>query len=118
MIFSIFLATVFLFMAIYSFAFIRPRSIRLLLCVAYLAGIYFVWKPAASTIIASAFGIGRGLDFFLILLSVTIVNALVLVARHINAQHRALTKLARYCALQDAQPSVNRRSVVNVHVKP
>lgn len=103
MIFSVFLAVVFLFMAVYSFVFIRQPAIRFLLCIAYLVGIYFVWHPDASTTIARFFGIGRGLDFFLILLSVAIVNALVLMARHINAQHRDLTKLARHIALQEAR---------------
>lgn len=108
MIFGIFLSAVFLFMALYTLTFIRLRTIRLLLGLAYLAGIYFVWNPDASTTIARIFGIGRGLDFFLILLSVAIVNALVLLARHINAQHRALTKLTRHVALKDARSDIGR----------
>lgn len=104
MIFSIFLTAVFLFMAVYSFVFLQPRALRLLLTVVYLVSIYFVWHPNATTALANVFGIGRGLDFFLILLSVAIVNALLLLARHMNAQHRAITQLARFIALQNVQP--------------
>lgn len=103
MIFSIFLTAVFLFMAVYSFVFLQPRALRVLLAVAYIAGTYFVWDPEATTAIAHLFGIGRGLDFFLILLSVALVNALLLLARHVNAQHRAITKLTRFIAMQNAQ---------------
>lgn len=109
MIFSVLLTFVFLFMAVYSFAFIRPNAVRFLLCLAYLVGIYFVWNPEITSTIAHFFGIGRGLDFFLILLLVAIINALVLLARHINAQHRAITNLARYIALQNAR-SGNRHT--------
>lgn len=110
MIFNIFLMIVFLFMAVYSFLFIQPRAIRLLTSTVYLGGIFFVWNPEASTTIAKFFGIGRGLDFFLILLSVAIVNALVLLARHIHAQHQMLTRLTRYIAIKNAQlPSINHR---------
>lgn len=103
MIFEIFLSAVFLFMAVYSLVFLQPRALRMALAVVYLTSIYFVWQPEATTDIAHLFGIGRGLDFFLILLSVAIVNALLLLARHMNAQHRAITKLARYVAIQSAQ---------------
>lgn len=104
MIFSIFLSAVFLFMAVYSFVFIPRHDLKVLLTLAYLAGMFFVWHPETTNDIANFFGIGRGLDFFLILLSVAIVNALVLLVRHMNAQHRALTQLARHIALQEARP--------------
>lgn len=107
MIFSILLTAVFLFMAVYSFAFIRPNAVRFLLCVAYIVGVYFVWNPEITSTIAHFFGIGRGLDFFLILLLVAIINALVLLARHLNSQHRAITNLARYIALQNARSGSN-----------
>jgi len=107
-IFSLFLTFVFLFMAVYSFAFLRPPALQIPLCLAYLVGIYFVWDPDVSTVIASYFGIGRGLDFILILLSISIVNALVLLTRHINAQHRAITKLTRHFALMQARRPSDR----------
>jgi hypothetical protein len=111
MIFSIFLTILFLFMAIYSAVFIRSRTIRWLLCSTYVISIYFVWNPAVTTTIAQYFGIGRGLDFFLILLSVAIVNAIVLLARHMNTQHRALTQLARHIALINARAPASRQEV-------
>lgn len=103
MIFNFFLAAIFLFMAIYIFVFIKQLATRVILCTAYLAAIYFVWNPDTTTTIAHYFGIGRGLDFFLILLSVTIVNALVLVLRHLHMQQRQLTQLARKFALHNAR---------------
>jgi hypothetical protein len=103
MIFSVFLSAVFLFMAVYSFVFIPRRDLKLVLTLAYAVGMFFVWNPQTTHEIANFFGVGRGLDFFLILLSVTIVNALVLLARHMNAQHRALTQLARHVALHEAR---------------
>ncbi|OHX11666.1 hypothetical protein BI347_18660 [Chromobacterium sphagni] len=105
MIFSILLTTAFVFMAVYSFAFIKPNALRILLCLSYCAGIYFAWNPDITSTIAHLFGIGRGLDFFLMLLLIAIINALVLLARHLNAMHLALTNLSRHIALRDARPA-------------
>jgi hypothetical protein len=107
MIFSLLLTVLFMFMAIYILVFIRSRFIRVLLGAAYVTAIYFVWSPESTNTIAHFFGIGRGLDFFLILLSIAIVNALVLLARHINVQHQALTRLSRHIALLNARSSAD-----------
>jgi len=97
--FAIILTIVFIFMMAYSFVSIKSAIIRLTFCLAYLAAVFFVWNPDFSTKVANIFGIGRGLDFFMILLSVAIINSLVLVARQIHVQHMAITKLARSIAL-------------------
>ena len=102
MIFSLLLTIIFLFMAVYCIAFIHHKTIRFSLCLMYVAGIFFVWMPSITSDIAAFFGIGRGLDFFFILLFVAILNANVLLARHLNTQHRALTKITRYLAIQNA----------------
>lgn len=110
MIFVILLTAVFVFMTAYSFISVKSGIVRLLFCSAYIAGIYFVWNPDASTKIANFFGMGRGLDFFMILLFVAIVNALVLIARQIHLQHIAITKLAKNIALGSARSQVIGRN--------
>jgi hypothetical protein len=102
MIFSSFLTMVFVFMTLYSSVFVKQPAVRLLLIFCYASAIFFIWIPDATNTIAQYFGIGRGLDFFLILLSVSIVNALIFIVRHINSQHQNITKLARSVALRDA----------------
>lgn len=102
MIITLLLTLVFVFMASYNVVFIKNSAVRVVLVATYALAIFFVWSPATSTAIANFFGIGRGLDFFLILLSVTIVNAMVVIARHLHSQHQSITKLARYIALRDA----------------
>lgn len=108
MIFSIFLTVLFLFMVFYSLVFVKYSVVRVALIFLYSVPVFFIWNPDYTTIIANYFGIGRGLDFFLIIFSVAIVNALVFVARHINDQHQQITKLARYLSLRDATPAKNQ----------
>ncbi len=99
MIFTWFLTSVFLFMAIYSLVFVRRILIRYALLFLYASAIFFVWCPDATTIIAQFFGIGRGLDFMLVLFSVTIINGSLFIIRYLNAQHQNITKLTRFIAL-------------------
>lgn len=101
--FAIILTVVFIFMTAYSFVSIKSTTMRPIVCLAYFSAIFFVWNPDLSTKIANLFGIGRGLDFFMILLFVAIINSMILVAQHIHSQHMAITKLARSFALSRAQ---------------
>lgn len=93
------LTVVFIFMMAYSFTSIKSKTMRPIVCLAYLAAVFFVWNPNFSTKIANLFGIGRGLDFFMILLFVAIINLMILMVQHIHSQHMAITKLARSFAL-------------------
>jgi len=103
MILTSLLTVVFVFMAIYSAIFVRRAQIRYVLFITYIGAIFFVWNPDETTVIANYFGIGRGLDFILVLFSVAIVNALFFIIKHLNSQHQDITKLIRYIAIRDAR---------------
>lgn len=108
MILSALLTVVFFSMAIYSVVFVNRVSIRYLLLLIYCAAIFFVWHPESTTVIANFFGIGRGLDFVFILLTVAIINGLLIVVRHLNSQHQSISKLTRHIAIRDARvPALN-----------
>lgn len=102
MIFASFLSLAFVLMAIYSFVFIRSLIVRYILIVTYGLAIYFIWRPDVTTVIANYFGIGRGLDFVLIMLSVSIINALLFIVMHLIVQNKNITKMARNIAISNA----------------
>lgn len=103
MILTTLLTMVFVFMTFYSVIFVRRAAVRYVLLVAYVAAIFFVWNPNETTIIANYFGIGRGLDFVLVLFSVAIVNGTFFIVKHLNSQHQSITKLTRHIAIRDAR---------------
>ncbi len=103
MIFTSALSAVFIFMAFYSAIFIRGSLIRYAAIALYLIAIFFVWTPDTTTIIANFFGMTRGLDFILTLLSVSIINGMFFIVRHLNSQHESITKLTRHLAISSAR---------------
>ena len=103
MILTSLLTIVFVFMAFYSAIFVRRAAVRYALFFAYSAAIFFVWNPNETTIIANYFGIGRGLDFVLVLFSVAIVNGTFFIVKHLNTQHQSITKLTRHIAILEAR---------------
>ena len=108
MIFKLYLTIIFLFLAIYSYVYFSNFIIRIVCFVGYAGTILLVWNPDLSTSIAAIFGIGRGLDFFLILLSLTLLNGLLIVMTYLNKQHQSITTLARMNAIENAiKPSNN-----------
>lgn len=107
MIFTSFLTLVFLFMAFYSAIFVGRSGIRYMLFFLYAGAIFFVWSPDTTTIIARFFGIGRGLDFVLVMFSVAIVNGLFFITKHLISQHQSITKLVRHIAIRDARSSTD-----------
>jgi hypothetical protein len=102
MILAVLLTIVFVFMAFYTAVFVRRVAIRNCIFLAYGVSVVLVWNPEATTVIANYFGMGRGLDFVLLLFSVAIVNGIFFIAKHLNSQHQSITNLARYIALRDA----------------
>jgi hypothetical protein len=102
MIFASFLTVVFIFMAFYSAIFIQRIVVRYCLFFSYTFAIFFIWAPNVTTTIANFFGIGRGLDFILILFSVAIVNGMLFIVKHLRGQHQNIMKLTRYIAIRDA----------------
>jgi hypothetical protein len=103
MILSFLLTVVFVFMAFYTAIFVQGLAVRYVLFFAYLAAIFFVWNPNETTVIANYFGIGRGLDFVLVLFSVAIVNGAFFIVTHLNSQHQNITKLTRHIAICGAR---------------
>lgn len=102
MTFAILLTLALLFMALYTIVFMRKRAIWLLLpC--YLFALILVWQPQLATFIAQHLGIGRGLDLFLMLATVILLNGLIVLARHVSLLHQQQTRLARNIALYRAQ---------------
>lgn len=89
-------------MVFYSVIFVHHTLVRYVLLMAYSFAIFFIWNPELTTVIAHFFGIGRGLDFVLILFSVVIVNGMFFIVRHMHSQHQSITKLARHIAIRDA----------------
>ena len=108
MILTLLLTLVFVFMAFYSIVFIHRAGVRYVSLFAYSAAIFFVWSPESTTVIAHFFGIGRGLDFVLVLFSVAIINGMFFIVRHLNSQHQDITKLAQHIAIRDARTPFSR----------
>lgn len=109
MILAIFLTLLFILMALYTAVFVRNTIARYTLFLAYSSAVFFVWNPMLTTIIANFFGVGRGLDFTLVLLSVAILNGLLFCARHLNSQHQCITQLARHIAKSEAHMAIRRK---------
>jgi small membrane protein len=95
MTFEIILTGVFLFMSVYSFAYVKSRLGVAVLIAVYLVATIFIWAPDYSTEIANYVGIGRGVDFVLIVAVVSILNIILVLARHLYTMNRQLTLLAR-----------------------
>lgn len=102
MIVTLILTVIFVFMALYSVLFVQRAILRYFLLLSYIAAILFVWNPNITTKIANIFGMGRGLDFILVLFSVAIINGMFFIIKHLNSLHQSITKLARHIAIRDA----------------
>lgn len=103
MILVLLLTGIFIFMAFYSVIFVHNTLIRYILFFIYITAIVIIWNPGIATIIAHYFGMGRGIDFIFVLFSVVVVNITVFIVKHLNFQHRSITKIARYIAINNAQ---------------
>lgn len=77
----------------------RSPVVALLSVAAGLAGLYFVWMPAHSTLVAEFVGVGRGADLILYLW--VCISLIVLLNLHLKLriQHELITKLARTIAM-------------------
>jgi small membrane protein len=66
-----------------------------------IAGLYLVWAPEQSTVVAEFIGIGRGADLVLYLW--VCISLIILLSLHLKLriQHETLTRLARAMALQN-----------------
>jgi small membrane protein len=77
----------------------RSPVVALLSFVMAAAGVYFVWVPAHSTVLAEFVGIGRGVD--LVLYTWVAISLIILLNLHLKlrAQLELMTVLARKMAL-------------------
>lgn len=81
------------------------RTIRLSLYIVITSGLFFVWSPQHSTMIANALGVGRGVD--LIYYIWIVLSLAVFVNIHLKLRENTLlvTQLARQIAIREAQSS-------------
>ncbi len=84
-------------------AFRKAPAIAVMVCVAALAGFYFVWFPEHATWLAARVGIGRGVDLILYVWVVFSLLAILNLHLALRAQTEVITRLARRMALQDAK---------------
>jgi hypothetical protein len=103
MVFVYVVTFVFAAMAISTALYTEGRIERMTLLLLYLVGIFFLWRPDASTHVANLVGIGRGLDFIFMIAGIAALNVIVLIVRALKAHHRKITLLAREIAWLKAQ---------------
>lgn len=90
----------------------RSPLVGALSIVAGLAGLYFVWMPSHSTLVAEFVGIGRGVDLILYLWVCISLTVMLNLHLKLRAQQETITKLARSIATanvvskQEAPPAV------------
>jgi hypothetical protein len=102
MIFSISLTIAFAFMALYTLAFLSDRILGKMLLLLYSGAVFVLWEPDVSTTIANLIGIGRGVDFGLMLVSVISLNLIIFLIHHVHQIHKQITLLTRSIAISDA----------------
>src|ERR1017187_2321566 len=96
---QILLTLILIVIGAYSFS---VNSHRVLTFFILLGAIFFVWFPDATTVIANAVGVGRGLDLALPLLCLVLLFFIVGLYRSVVALHDKTTKLARHIAITNA----------------
>lgn len=102
MILGFILSLILTLMAVVCFVYLKSVWIRRFMLLLYLGSVVFVLYPSAGTSLANLFGIGRGVDFVLIVMSIALVNAVLLLARYLFSIQRNVTLMARYIAKRDA----------------
>lgn len=82
----------------------RSPAVAILTVLVATAGVYFVWVPEHSTLLAELVGIGRGVDLMLYIW--VCLSLIVLLNLHLKlrTQMELITTLAREIAIADAKP--------------
>jgi hypothetical protein len=73
-----------------------------MLLLLYAGAIFVIWKQDTSTEIANLIGIGRGVDFGLMLASVISLNLIIFLTHHVHQLHKQVTLLTRRIAINEA----------------
>jgi hypothetical protein len=109
MIFQILSSIILLFMITYQLVFVTNTFLKLGLLGLYVSLIYFTWYPHTTTVIANFFGIGRGIDLFLLVFSIIVINVAFIIIKRLTKINRQLTKLTRELAIINSfNPKKNR----------
>ena len=87
----------------------RSPLVGALSIVAGLAGLYFVWMPSHSTLVAEFVGIGRGVDLILYLWVCISLTVMLNLHLKLRAQQETITKLARSIAPRTSSPRRRKR---------
>ena len=113
----------------------RSPLVGALSIMAGLAGLYFVWMPSHSTLVAEFVGIGRGVDLILYLWVCISLTVMLNLHLKLRAQQETITKLARSIATAnrrrgagsarrhgrgsaEAGPAGGRRAYVQANARP
>jgi hypothetical protein len=82
-------------------AYRQSPVVGILVLLVALAGLYFVWIPSHSILIAEWVGIGRGVD--LIIYTWVVISLIIFLNLHlkIRSQSELITKLTRAIAVED-----------------
>jgi hypothetical protein len=90
----------------------RSPVVALISVATSFAGLYFVWVPSHSTLVAEFLGVGRGADLILYLW--VCISLIVLLNLHLKlrTQHELITKLARTIATLNVASSVEETPTV------
>src|SRR5262245_9956965 len=93
----------------------RSPAVAVLSVMAAMAGLYFVWFPAHSTVLAELVGIGRGVD--LVIYIWVCISLIVLLNLHLKlrTQMDMITTLARQIALAEARSELLQVSPKNTN---
>ena len=106
MMISLFLTAIFLFMFFIIKNLIKGIVITSIVAVILIIATILIWFPSLSTSVANFFGIGRGVDFILILLSVFLANGFLLLIAYLLRLRASLTAMARHIALSEAKSPI------------
>jgi len=92
-------------------------SIRLVLYSVIIAGLFFVWSPDESTVIANLLGIGRGADLVYYIWIVLSLAVFINVHLKLRENTALVTQLARQVAITEAERTLREhdREGLSVH---
>jgi hypothetical protein len=101
MMFQVLLTALLALISVYYAAYRGFYRHRMVVLALMISGVYFVWHPPQTTIIANLIGVGRGLDLVLPVFCLVLLFFIVAMYRKIVGLHDTLTSLARHVALNN-----------------
>ncbi|RWA52701.1 hypothetical protein AU476_16435 [Cupriavidus sp. UYMSc13B] len=83
--------------------------LKIVSTLAFCCAIFVVWWPYAAIQLANAFGVGRGVDFFIYLAFVGVSFLVLGLQAKVRRLERVITELARAIAISGAERNDNVR---------